>query len=258
MSKIEVKGLSKAYSNMVEQGLEGCPPGQVILKDISFQVKERSFTCFVGPSGCGKSTLLRIIAGFDPPTSGTVLIDGKPVEAPSSKHIFVFQEDGLFPWMTTYENVAIGARWIEDKVKRHEQVMEYLELVGIDGFEHHYPHELSGGMRRRAEVARALITNPDLLFMDEPFSALDFMTRMHMREEMINVHTMFDTTILFITHDIDEALQLGDQIIVLSERPTEIKADITLDFPHPRDLGSGPLAKIRREIYFLMGLHAAL
>ena len=258
MSKIEVKSLYKAYGAGNGRGPEQCAKDQLILKDVSFEVKERSFTCFVGPSGCGKSTLLRIIAGFDSPSGGTVLVDGRPVEQPSSKHIFVFQEDGLFPWMTAYENVAIGARWIEDKKERHEQVMEYLELVGIDGFENHYPHELSGGMRRRAEVARALITNPELLFMDEPFSALDFMTRMHMREEMVNVHSMFDTTILFITHDIDEALQLGDQIIVLSERPTEVKADIALDFPHPRDLGSGPLSKIRREIYFLMGLHAAL
>ncbi len=254
MSKIEVKSLYKRYG----PGDDQCEPGQLVLEDINFQVEEGSFTCFVGPSGCGKSTLLRIIAGFEEGSSGAVLVDGEPVRAPSSRHIFVFQEDGLFPWMTAYENVAIGARWIEDKEERHRQIMDYLELVGIEGFEDHYPQELSGGMRRRAEVARALITNPDLLFMDEPFSALDFMTRMHMREEMVNVHSMFDTTILFITHDIDEALHLGDQIIVLSERPTTVKADIRLDFPHPRDLGSGELAKIRREIYFLMGLHAAL
>ncbi len=254
--KIEVKGLYKRFGSG--------DSGRSVLEDISFQVEEGSFTCFVGPSGCGKSTLLRIIAGFDRPSAGNVVVDGGSgggdgeETAPSPHHIFIFQEDGLFPWMTVYENVAIGARWIEDREERHRRILDHLELVGIEGFEHHYPHELSGGMRRRAEVARALITNPDLLFMDEPFSALDFMTRMHMREEMVNVHSMFDTTILFITHDIDEALHLGDQIIVLSERPTRIKADIRLDYSHPRDLGSGELARIRREIYFLMGLHAAL
>ena len=261
MNKIEIKGLYKTYGDKKNE-LDGddcrLPEGATVLHDINLSIRKRSFTCLVGPSGCGKSTLLRIMAGFDCPTRGQVLIDGLPVDGPSHRHIFVFQEDGLLPWMTTRENVALGARTIRDPGEKGRRIMEYIELVGLKGFEDHYPHELSGGMRRRAEVARALITNPDILFMDEPFGALDFLTRLQMREEMINVHMMFDTTILFITHDIDEAIQLGDQIVILSERPTNLRADIPLAFPHPRDFTKGELAALRREIYFQMGIHAAL
>ncbi|MDA8162341.1 MAG: ABC transporter ATP-binding protein [Desulfobacteraceae bacterium] len=262
MNKIEVKGLYKAYSDKGRRinGYDECrlPEGSTVLHDINLSIKRRSFTCFVGPSGCGKSTLLRIMAGFEHPTKGWVFIDGMPVNGPSPRHIFVFQEDGLLPWMTTRENVALGVRDIKDSDERRRRIIEYIELVGLKGFEDHYPHELSGGMRRRAEVARALITNPDILFMDEPFGALDFLTRLQMREEMINVHMMFDTTILFITHDIDEAIQLGDQIVILSERPTNLRADIPLAFPHPRDFTKGGLAALRRDIYFQMGIHTAL
>ncbi len=262
MDKVEVRNLTKSY---VERRMKARDPGSCnyhekceVLKGIDFRVKAGSFTCFLGPSGCGKSTLLQIIAGFEKADRGKVLIDGKEVTGSSSRHIFVFQEDGLLPWLTARQNVALGSRHITDPEKRRSEEEDYIEMVGLQGFEDHYPHELSGGMRRRAEVARALITNPDILYMDEPFGALDFVTRLQMREEMLNVHSMFDSTILFITHDIDEALQLGDQIIVMSERPSRVKADIHLDAPHPRDLSSGHLAELRKEVYFLMGLHAAL
>jgi len=262
MIKIQVKGLKKSF---LERRSRMRFPGQcfhrencLVLNDLNFSIEKGGFTCFVGPSGCGKSTLLRIIAGFEKASDGHVLIDGKRHSSPSRRHVFVFQEDGLFPWLTAWQNVAIGARHIQDPEKRRQEIEEHLDLVGLAGFENHYPHELSGGMKRRAEVARALITEPEILFMDEPFGALDFVTRIQMREEMVNVHTMFDMTILFITHDIDEALQLGDQVIVLSDRPSSIKADIKLDFPHPRDLAHGRIAEIRKEIYYQMGLHPAL
>ena len=262
MKKIRVRGLKKTF---IERRNRLRFPGQchhretcLVLDNLNFSVEQGSFTCFVGPSGCGKSTLLRIIAGFETQTSGTVLIDGRSVDAPSEKHVFVFQEDGLFPWLTAWQNVSIGARHIRDPQQRRHEIEEHMDLVGLSGFEDHYPHELSGGMKRRAEVARALIVEPDILFMDEPFGALDFVTRLQMREEMVNVHTMYDMTILFITHDIDEALQLGDQVIVLSDRPSRINADIRLDFPHPRDLTTGKIAEIRKEIYYQMGLHPAL
>ncbi len=263
VEKILVKDLVKVYlerralarySTQCKQG-EEC----LVLDRITFSVKPREFTCIVGPSGCGKSTMLRILAGFEEATAGTVLIDGSEVNGPSSKHIFVFQEDGLFPWMTAKENIALGIlNSDDDKQSKEEKVNEYLDMVGLAEFGNHYPHQLSGGMRRRAEVARALISEPDILFMDEPFGALDFVTRLQMREEMLNVHAMFDTTILFITHDIDEALQLGDKVIVLGDRPAKIKADLDLDYPHPRDLSAGALKEMRKEIYFLLGLHAAL
>jgi len=252
-NKVVIQGLYKTYEKNTVQSAD-----KHVLVDLNFTVPTRSFTCFLGPSGCGKSTLLRIIAGFDNPSRGAVLVDGEPVCGPNPKHIFVFQEDGLFPWFTAHENIELGIRHLKDAQKRHELVLEYLEMVGLSGFGAYYPHELSGGMRRRAEVARALIANPDILFMDEPFGALDFVTRLQMREEMLNVHAMFPTTILFITHDIDEAIQLADQIVLFTERPTRIKEVLALDYPHPRDFTKGELAAIRRHIYRLMGVHAAL
>jgi len=262
MNQVEAAGIYKVYRERRGRPRSpGCcifSERCLVLKNIAFSIDEGSFTCFLGPSGCGKSTLLRIIAGFDRPTDGRVLINGLEVTAPSPEHVFIFQEDGLFPWMTALENVSIGARHISNPDEKISEVLEYLDLVGLKGFEDYYPHELSGGMRRRAEVARALITNPGILFMDEPFGALDFVTRMQMREEMVNVHEMFESTILFITHDIDEALHLGDQIIILGERPSTVKSVITLPFGHPRDISRGELADLRKEIYFLMGLHTAL
>ncbi len=252
---LEVSGLYKSF------GIAGRDPiqkEQTVLMDINFSVAKGAFVCFVGPSGCGKSTLFNILAGFESQTAGSVLVNGSESRNGNSKNIFVFQEDGLFPWMTAYENIEIGVKDEPDPEKRRSAVEEYLELVGLEGAGGLFPHELSGGMRRRAEVARALITNPDILFMDEPFAALDFLTRLQMREEMINVHAMFPITILFITHDIDEALQLADQIIVLSERPTTVKADIPVEFPRPRDFTKPGLASLRKKIYFFMGLHAAL
>ncbi len=260
--KIKVQDLTKTFfeRRVKKRFWEQCEPKRecLVLNNLNFTINEGSFTCFVGPSGCGKSTLLRIIAGFEQPTKGKVLIDGNEVNGPSKSHVFVFQEDGLFPWLTTKENIALGIKESEGAKDVAEEVEEYLELVGLTDFGEHYPHELSGGMRRRAEVARALIADPDILFMDEPFGALDFVTRLQMREEMVNVHSMFDMTILFITHDIDEALQLGDQIIVLSNRPTKIRKNLILDVPHPRDLTKGELKEIRKEIYYQMGLHVAL
>ncbi len=261
MSKIEVTGLRKSYveRRRRKRFLSQCKQYEdcQVLDGITFSIPAGTFACFVGPSGCGKSTMFRIVSGFERPSSGTVLIDGQEVTGPGSKHVCVFQEDGLFPWFTAAQNIAMGlSKSSSSDVAK--KVEDYLELVGLSGFGGHYPHELSGGMRRRAEVARALITNPEILFMDEPFGALDFVTRLQMREEMVNVHQMFDMTILFITHDIDEALQLGDRIIMLSDRPSRVAWDIRLDDPHPRDLSTGHLSRLRKEIYYRMGLHVAL
>ena len=261
MKKLEVTRLKKSYierrtkKRFLSQctALEYCK----VLDGLTFSISSGDFVCFIGPSGCGKSTMFRIISGFERPSSGSVHIDGKEVTGPSNRHVCVFQEDGLFPWLTARQNIAMGMEEASSK-EALEEIEDYLELVGLSGFGDHYPHELSGGMRRRAEVARALITNPEILFMDEPFGALDFVTRLQMREEMVNVHQMFDMTILFITHDIDEALQLGDRIIMLSQRPAKVAWDIKIDEPHPRDLSTGDLRKLRKEIYYRMGLHVAL
>ncbi|HLC17211.1 MAG TPA: ABC transporter ATP-binding protein, partial [Thermodesulfovibrionia bacterium] len=228
----------------------------VVLDNISLEINEGELVCILGPSGCGKSTLLRIIAGFDTNTIGNVLINGKKVRGPSAEHIFVFQHNGLLPWMTVWQNVGLGLRRIEDEIERSEKTQEYIDMVELSGFEHHYPYQLSGGMQRRVELARALAVNPDVLFMDEPFTGLDFLTHMKMREEVVNMHELIRKTMLFVTHDIDDALLMGDKIVVLSERPTKIKLLEQLEFPHPRDFASEPeLDELRKEVFLMLGVN---
>ena len=231
----------------------------LVLDDVSLEFPDGELVCILGPSGCGKTTLVRIIAGFDQPTSGVLRVDNKPVKGPSSENIFVFQHNGLFPWMTVWENVWLGLRHTEDTEKASETIQEYLDMVNLDGFEDHYPHQLSGGMQRRAELARALVVNPEILFMDEPFAGLDFLTRVKMREEIINMHEFLQKTILFITHDIEEALVMADRVVVFSDRPAQVTMNLALNFSHPRDFRCEPdLEEIRRSVYTELGIHYAL
>lgn len=231
----------------------------LVLDSINLEFDDGELVCILGPSGCGKTTLIRIIAGFEPLTSGSVLIDGKPVNGPSSDNIFVFQHNGLLPWMTVWENVCLGLRHMADKAKMAEIAREYINIVNLNGFENHYPHQLSGGMQRRAELARALVVNPEVLFMDEPFAGLDFLTRLKMREEIINMHELLRKTIIFITHDIDEALVMADRVIVFSDRPAVVRMDLKLESPHPRDFHiDSELEAIRRSVYLELGVHYAL
>ena len=231
----------------------------VVLDDIDLEFQDGEMVCILGPSGCGKSTMLRIIAGFDRGYSGQILIDGKTVRGPSSDHIFVFQHNALLPWMTVWENVELGVRRMEDKVAMREQIQEYIEMVELDGFEDRYPYQLSGGMQRRAELARALVVNPEILFMDEPFSGLDFLTHMKMREEVVNMHQFIGKTIVVVTHDIDDALIMGDRIVVLSNRPAHVKLVRKLDFPRPRDFRNEPdLNELRNEVFLMLGVNYAV
>jgi ABC-type nitrate/sulfonate/bicarbonate transport system ATPase subunit len=171
----------------------------------------------------------------------------------------VFQHSGLFPWMTVAENVALGLRHLKNRQERHEQMSEYIEMVELDGFEHHYPRQLSGGMQRRAELARALAVNPDIMIMDEPFSGLDFLTHMKMREEVVNMHAFIQKTILLVTHNIDDALIMGDRIVILGDSPTQVIMDRTEDFPRPRDFEkSSELSLLRSELFLMMGVNYAV
>ncbi len=230
-----------------------------VLDSISLEFQDGELVCILGPSGCGKTTLVRIVAGFDQGSSGTVLIDGKPVQGPSSEHIFVFQHNALLPWMTVWENVSLGLRAMSDRSEKAKLIRDYLDAVNLTGFEHHYPHQLSGGMQRRAELARALVVNPEVLFMDEPFAGLDFLTRLKMREEVINMHELLRKTIIFITHDIDEAMAMGDRVVVFTDRPATVKLDVALGSPHPRDFACDTdLEEIRKTVYAELGVHHAL
>ncbi|HKD11629.1 MAG TPA: ABC transporter ATP-binding protein, partial [Thermoanaerobaculia bacterium] len=204
-------------------------------------------------SGCGKSTLLNIVAGFLAPTSGTVSIDGQEVREPDPRRIFVFQERGVFPWLTVEGNIGFGLGRLPREARR-ERVAHYVALVGLEGFEKAYPHELSGGMKQRVEVARALAVDPDVLYMDEPFGALDSITRLVMRGELLRLWQAEKKTVLFVTHDIEESVQLADRVIVLGARPARVRRIVEIDLPHPRDLSSRRYLELRDGIFEEIGL----
>jgi NitT/TauT family transport system ATP-binding protein len=224
-----------------------------VLQHIDLDVAEGEFVCFLGPSGCGKSTLLNILAGFLPPTTGEVAIDGQPVTRPDPRRIFVFQERGVFPWLTVDGNIGFGLfRLSEDE--RRKRIAHYVQLVGLSGFERAFPRELSGGMKQRVEVARALAVNPDVLYLDEPFGALDSITRLQMRAELLRIWQAERKTILFVTHDIEESVQLADRVVVLSARPARVRRIVDIDIAHPRDLSSPRYIQLRDSIFAEIGL----
>ncbi len=258
MSCIQVKNLKKSFIDRRRAGRGGerASLGNeiLVLDNINLEFAEGELVCILGPSGCGKSTLLRMVAGFDFPTTGEVLINDEPVTGSRSDSIFVFQHSGLLPWMTVWENVELGVRHIQDPEKT-QTIQEYIAMVELDRFEHHYPHQLSGGMLRRAELARALAVNPNTLIMDEPFSGLDFLTHMKVREEVVNMHEFIQKTTLVVTHDIDDALIMGDRVIVMSGRPSQVKLDVKLPYGRPRDVLKTPeLMALRDEIFFMLGV----
>ncbi len=226
-----------------------------VLEDVRLDVRRGEFVCIVGPSGCGKSTLLNIVGGFLKQTRGTVLVEGAAVDGPVSSRVFVFQDNGIFPWLTVRENVGFGLL-SKSAAQRARQVEHYIEMVGLTGFEKAYPRQLSGGMRQRVELARALAAEADVLFMDEPFGALDFITRLKMRQDLIRIWQAEGKTILFVTHDIEEAVQLGDRVLVMGKRPSTIIKDVTVALPRPRDLDSPDYLSIRDQIFRVMGLDA--
>jgi ABC-type nitrate/sulfonate/bicarbonate transport system ATPase subunit len=224
-----------------------------VLQGIDLEVGDGEFVCLLGPSGCGKSTLLNLIGGFLTPTEGAVLIDGEAVSRPDARRILVFQERGVFPWLTVRGNIAFGLFRLGEQ-ERDRRIRHYVQLVGLSGFEDAYPHELSGGMKQRVEVARALAVNPDMLLLDEPFGALDSITRLTMRRELLRIWRAEQKTIVFVTHDIDESVQLADRVVVMSARPASIQRIVPIDIPHPRDISSRRYLMLRDLIFEEIGL----
>jgi NitT/TauT family transport system ATP-binding protein len=224
-----------------------------VLDNVDLSVQEGELLCLLGPSGCGKSTLLNLFGGFLSPSAGEVRIDKQVVSGPSRKTIFVFQERGVFPWLTVSGNIGFGLFELT-RSDREERVRHYVKLVGLQGFERAYPHELSGGMKQRLEVARAFAVNPDMLLLDEPFGALDSITRMTMRSELLRIWEAERKTIIFVTHDIDEAIQLADRVVVLGGRPATVQSIAEVDLPHPRDISAPRYLALRRAIYDAIGL----
>ena len=226
-----------------------------VLERVNLDVAPGEFVCIVGPSGCGKSTLLNIIGGFLRETKGTVTVEGAPVSGPDPARIFVFQGNGVFPWLTVEQNIGFGLLSIP-AAERDERVKHYIAMVGLTGFERSYPRELSGGMRQRVEIARALAADARVLYMDEPFGALDFLTRLKMRADLIRIWQAEKKTIVFVTHDIEEAVQLADRVLVMTKRPATIAEEVRIELPRPRDLDSpGYLAACDR-IFSIMGMDA--
>lgn len=264
MGHILINNLCKEYIDRRRVSRKPDESGQAgttipVLDNVNLEFLDGELVCILGPSGCGKSTMLNIVAGFSEPTSGNVLINDKQITGPSSDNIFVFQQNGLLPWMTVWQNVELGLRHIQDVAEKHEKIQEHIDMVGLENFERHYPYQLSGGMKRRAELARALVVNPDVLIMDEPFTGLDFLTHMKMREEVVNMHHLFGKSILIVTHDIDDALIMGDRVVVMSDRPAKVELNQKIEFSHPRSfvkqLG---LRRLREDTFLMLGVSHAV
>ncbi len=222
--------------------------GEVVaLHDINLRIREGEFISIVGSSGCGKSTLLRIIAGLENGHSGTVRLGDRRVSGPGLDRGMIFQEHRLLPWLTVEENVVFA---LNGRTPENERlVRDHLELVGLSGFARAHPHQLSGGMAQRVAIARALVNQPGLLLLDEPFGALDALTRIQMQQEILRIWEVERTTMVLVTHDIDEAIYLGDRVVILSSRPGTVKKIVLVELPRPRDRSSYDFVQIRKEIY---------
>jgi NitT/TauT family transport system ATP-binding protein len=247
MATIEIAHLSKIFKDAKRKS------DVIALDDINLEVAKNEFLCLLGPSGCGKSTLLNMIAGFEKPTSGTVTVDGLLISAPGADRGVVFQQANLMPWLPIWENVAFhlllrGGQ----KGERRAIAQRYIDMVGLTGFENHYPSELSGGMNQRVGIARALLMNPQVILMDEPFGALDEQTRMDMQNELVRIWQQHQGTIVFVTHGIDEALTLGTHVAVMSARPGRIREIIPIDLSRPRDITSPQFNETKRHILDLL------
>jgi NitT/TauT family transport system ATP-binding protein len=245
--KLAIRDLSKVF-------ITGKGEEVPALERIDLTVGDEEFVCILGPSGCGKTTLLRIIAGLDTPTTGSILVDGEALDGPSRLMAMIFQEYSLFPWRTVLENVAFGLEVLgKTREDRLAMARKYLELVGLAPFEKNFPYELSGGMRQRVAVARALAIEPAALLMDEPFGALDAQTRNLMQTELQEIWRKTRKTILFVTHSVDEAVYLADRIVVLTQRPGRIREIVPVKkCPRPRDRTCGDFVDIRRHVLDLI------
>ncbi len=238
--KVQLRGVTKVF---------GGPKTVHALESIDLGVRPGEFVCLLGPSGCGKSTLLNLVAGLDRPTIGEVLVDENPVQGPGTDRVMIFQTAALFPWLTVLGNVEFGLRMAG--TARHERqamARRYLRMVHLLDFEQTFVHQLSGGMKQRVALARALALNPEVLLMDEPFGALDAQTRDLLHDELQNIWTDTAKTVLFVTHNVREAIVLGDRVVVLSPRPGRIRREFTIDLPRPRQIENYAVVDLSREI----------
>jgi NitT/TauT family transport system ATP-binding protein len=232
----KTEGRPKVSFQGVQKFFSGTGGSTLALDSFNLDIRPSEVVSIVGPTGCGKSTALNLLAGFDHPSNGSILVDGKPIRAPGSDRGVVFQQPSLFPWLTVLKNVVLGVK--NRGVPRQEyepKALQLLDEVGLKGFEQHYPYQLSGGMQQRVQIARALISQPDILLMDEPFGALDYQTRLLMQKLLLRLWEHFKPTIFFITHDVGEAIFISDRVIAMTKRPGRVKRDVRVITPKPRD-----------------------
>jgi NitT/TauT family transport system ATP-binding protein len=244
-TKLETRRVRKEFGTGDQQVLA--------IEDVSFKVREEEFCVIVGPSGCGKSTLLYLAAGFEKPTSGEILLNDRIIEGPGPDRGFVFQEFALYPWKTVLENVAFGLQ-IQgiNKEEARERAEKHIEIIGLSGFENAYPHTLSGGMKQRVGIARALAYEPEVLLMDEPFGSLDAQTKKLMQRELLRVWEQHRKTVLYVTHSVVEATYLADRVIVLTARPSRVKGIVDIDIPRPRNYTDEDYLHVRETILGLL------
>jgi NitT/TauT family transport system ATP-binding protein len=228
-----------------------------VLDRISLDIGRGEFVALLGPSGCGKSTLLRLVAGLDAPSAGCLLVEDEEIAGPDPSRVVVFQDTTLYPWRTVWRNVALGLEARGSLALHRGRVEDALRLVGLASFANAYPHQLSGGMAQRTALARALVNDPKLLILDEPLGQLDSLTRMMMQSELVSLWQRAGFTALLVTHDVEEALFLAGRVIVLSERPAHVRAEVINALPYPRHRGDPHLAELRRQVFAHLGLDAA-
>ena len=245
--KISFAGVQKRYPGKGGQG-----EGTLALDSFNLDFAAAEIISIVGPTGCGKSTAMNVLAGFEQPSAGTVSVDGRVITAPGSERGVVFQQPSLFPWLTVLANVVLGVKCRGESPREYEpRALQLLEEVGLKGFEQHYPYQLSGGMQQRVQIARALINEPDILLMDEPFGALDYQTRLLMQKLLLRLWAHFKPTILFITHDVGEAIFISDRVIAMTKRPGRVKCTVQVHTPKPRDyefIGSAEFTRLEHDL----------
>lgn len=241
VGELNIKGVTKRFQREGEEDL-------IALNGVNLDIKPGSFISLIGPSGCGKSTLLRLIAGLSAADEGELLLDGKRIEGTSYERGLVFQQATLFPWLNIYDNVAFGLKTRHIYKENKSVVQDYIRLVGLEGFEKSYPHQLSGGMCQRASLARTLVGKPKILLLDEPLGALDAFTRMNMQDEILRIWKEENMTMIMVTHDVDEAIYLSDKVVVMSPRPAKIEQVIDIDMSRPRARSNPDFLQYRSKI----------
>lgn len=249
VGNISIQNVRKEFVNQ-----DSSKENIVALNDFSLDIQPGTFVSLIGPSGCGKSTLLRLIGGLDYPSSGSIVLDGKKILKPGSDRGFAFQGSNLFPWLTVEQNIAFGLKARHIYKENKKDVQDFIDMIGLSGFEKSYPHQLSGGMNQRASLARALVGHPKVLLLDEPLGALDAFTRMNLQDEILNIWQKHSMTMIMVTHDVDEAIYMSDKVVVMSARPSKVEAVIDIELPRPRARAQDTFQVYRSEILDILNL----